>query len=740
MRNMTDMMKDTLPAEEVIDLRQYIKVINQYKIQILLLALVVTAFAAVVVMNITPTYRATSTLLIEAEQAKAVSFDDIVGLDSNRKEYYLTQFEILKSRGIAKSVIEEFNLKEHADYLPQDSILSGLKNSLKALPFLPQKKKFPLSAEEQEAAELQSLIDAFSERLSVTPKRKTQLVNISFESSDPGLAAQVSNAVGEAYINQDLNVKSAMSEKASGWLTSRLSDLELALEVSETKLQEYREKENLVDIKGVVGLISAEMEQTSEQLVVARNDLNKLQSVVRVIDEYGRNNMEMLASIPEITSHSVIQDVRQTLIAAELKVSELRDVYGPKHPKMVSARAELKTVERSLTARISNLIKGIDKEVSTGKKNIVALERALKGIRADYQKLTRKENQYRQLSREVETNRHLYDTFLSRSKETEVTSDFNSVVARFTDKAFRPDAPVKPKKTLIVLLAFVVTLGLGVVAAFVVDALNDTLRSSSDVEDKLAQRMLGLLPQVDVKKNQDLSAHYFFEDSERNKFSEAMRTVRTSFVLTQLDKDSKVIEVTSSVPSEGKSTTALNLAFSLGQIKKTILIDADMRKPSICKRLEIPSYHPGLANLIAGTDKFNDCIYTDELSGISIMPCGQVPTNPLELLSSKRFAKILHVLKQNYDYVIVDTPPVSAVSDSLIIAPQTDAVIYVVKSDETRIGVVQSGIARLLAANAKVAGVVLNKVDTKLMMSGDYHYGYYGSDDGVEGVATEGRA
>lgn len=325
-------------AEEVIDLRQYFTIINKYKWRIVLLALAVSLFAAVVSLNITPTYRATATLLIEADQAKAVSFEEIYGLDSNRKEYYLTQFEILKSRKIAQAVVLKINLKQHQDFIAKPSFIAELKDSI---PFIPKKKTEPLSPEEQAEYELHKLVDAFSERLSISPVRKTQLVKITYESSDAKMAAIVANTVGEVYIEQHMNAKMGLTQKAAGWLTTRLSDLRVRLDESEGKLQAYRERENLVDVEGVLGLVSKELEQTSQQLVVARNEMNKLQSIVRVINEYGRNNIDMLESISEITSHKVIQDVKKALIEVELKVSELSQVYGHKHPKMIAAQAEL---------------------------------------------------------------------------------------------------------------------------------------------------------------------------------------------------------------------------------------------------------------------------------------------------------------------------------------------------------------------------------------------------------------
>lgn len=708
-------------SEEVIDLRQYIKVINKYKWRIILLALTVASLAAVVSLNITPTYRATATLLIEADQAKAVSFEEIYGLDSNRKEYYLTQFEILKSRKIAQAVVQKLNLKDHKDFEAKSSFISEIKN---AIPFIPKKKTEPLSPEEQAAFELHQLVDAFSKRLSISPVRKTQLVKITYESSDAKMAALVANTVGEVYIEQHMNAKMGLTQKAAGWLTTRLSDLRIRLDDSESKLQQYRERENLVDVEGVLGLVSKELEQTSNQLVVARNDMNKLQSIVRVINEYGRDDLDRLESISEITSHKVIQDVKKSLGIIEQKVSELSQVYGHKHPKMIAANAELATVKQNLSTQVQRLVSGVEKELNSNQRNVAALEADLVRIKAQYQQLTAKEYEYRKLSREVDTNRKIYDTFFSRSKETEVTSDFNAAVARFTDRAFRPSKPAKPNKPLIVILAFVASLGLGVVVAFVVEALNDTFKSASDIENKLAMRMLGLLPLVPLGKKNTLDMHHFYQDGGRS-FAESVRTLRTSFVLTQLEKDTKLVAVTSSLPSEGKTTTATNLAFALGQLDKTILVDADMRKPSLCKRFGIEPYHPGLSNFIAGTAPLEDCIYHDEVSGISVMPCGFLPPNPLELLASKRFNEALDQLKQSFDRVVIDTAPLQAVSDSLVIAQQVDTVVYVVKSDDTRIGIVQSCLGRLVESNAHIAGVVLNQVDTKKMDNNDYYHGYY---------------
>ena len=468
--------------------------------------------------------------------------------------------------------------------------------------------------------------------------------------------------------------------------------------------------------------MTQELEQMSQQLVDARAARNNLKSINRVIKEYGNNNIEFLGSMPEITSHKVVQDVKRELVLVERKVSDLGEVYG-NNPKMISAKAELATVKANLNKQIKGLVTGIEKELNRTTRTVNTLEADLKKIRDDYQYITRKETQYNQLKREVETNRNIFNTFLSRSKETEVTSDFTSAAARFTDRAYTPKYPSKPNKKLIVIITFIASFAFAVVMSFIFDALNDTVKTKNDVESKLAQRMLGLLPKVKISRKNPFPIYAYLEDEYR-RFAESVRTFRTSLLLTQLDRNHQIIAVTSSVPGEGKTTTSANLALSLAQMGSVLLIDADLRKPSLAKRFDIPVFHPGLSNLITGTEQFSECVHLDERSGVAIMPSGQIPSNPLELLSSARFDELLKVLKTKYDHIIIDTPPTQAVSDALVIAQSVDSVVYVVRADVTRVKPIKAGLERLFEVKAHVAGVILNQVDMSKTKD-EHSYGYY---------------
>ncbi len=706
-------------TEEVIDLRKYFSVINRSKRDILLLAVLVAILSAFVVLNMKQVFSAKATLLIEAQQAKAVKIEEVYGMNSAQQEYYLTQFEILKSRTIAETVISRLNLAEHPDYQPKPSLRQQVSSWL---PFLASADAVEKSPEQRALERQESLLRKFVESLTVEPVRKTQLVNIYFESHDPKLAAAVANAIGEAYIDSQLEAKMGITQKANTWLGGRLGELRQRLDDSEKAMQEFRLREGLIDVAGVRGLGSQELERLGVELTAARSKKAQVDSFIRVISQYGKNNVDQLESLPEITAHPSIQNVKKEVISAERKVSELSKIYGAKHPKLLAVKSELATVQENLRDQIRKLIAGIENESVTEAQNLASLEAEMARAKGQYQDVSGKEAEYQRLQREVETNRQLFDTFMSRQKETEVAGNFDSAIARFTDRAISATEPIKPKRKLIVMLAFVAALGFGIVVAFVMESLNDTIKTTQDVEAVLQQRALGIIPKLMEKKSLAEFNRTFFSADHRP-FSESVRSIRTSLALLALDRPLQLLVVTSSVPEEGKSTVSSNLSFAFGQLESVLLIDADMRKPTIAKRFGLPAFQPGLANYLTDTESLADCIVRDEQSGIDILPAGTIPINPLELLAHPRFLAMLDELKGRYTKIIIDTPPVQAVSDALMIARLADAVVMVVKADHSRSGLIQNSLAKLVQSHAKLYGVVLNDLDVK---KAERYYGSYG--------------
>jgi len=715
--------------EKIIDLKVYWTIIMKSKWKILSFSFFTTLLVAIFVAGMTPVYRSTASLLIKADTEKTVSIDSVYSLDTSRKEYFLTQFEILKSRAVTEQVIDELDLGHHKEFLPSNEV--SVVNQVKALvkSYLPIQSQRTHSDDVFDARSAKvKLISNFQKRLTISPVRKTQLVNISFDAEDPKLAAVVANTVADIYITQEMSGQLDSTKKAAFWLKNRLDELRENLEASIAELQAYRIKENLIDIesKGVRSIASNELEVLTASYLRAKQVRFEAETIYLFVKNVAGNDIDSLMSLAEISNHPLIKDIKLAGIEAQKNVTELSFRYGPKHPKLISARAQLAGVNQQLSVQANKLVKGISKDLKGAKDNERRLEDELKKEKAKFQDVTTKEQGYLKLQREVDANRNLYDTFLTRYKETSITTDLEVQQARVIDMAEVPLLPIKPNKKLIVVIAFALSFAFAVALIFILDVLNDSFRTTKEVEEKLGMRLLGLLPLLKVKRKQSLPLHAYFDEKNKS-FAEAIRTLRTGFVLSHLDNDHKVVVVTSSIPGEGKTTTSLNIAFAMAQMEKTLLIEADMRRPSFTKLLKLPPYQAGLSNVISGTEQLKDCLIKDEKSGLDILPAGFIPPNPLELLSHARFDELLTLLKTRYDRIIIDSPPTQAVSDVLVIAKQADSAIYVVRSESTKQGVVKKGLSRLLELNVKVDGVVLNRVNIKKSNNKEYegYYDYY---------------
>ena len=341
------------------------------------------------------------------------------------------------------------------------------------------------------------------------------------------------------------------------------------------------------------------------------------------------------------------------------------------------------------------------------------------------------------LEREVASNRQMYDMFIKRAKETSVAGDLQSPIARVVDAAVVPTLPVKPKKLQIVAIALVLGLFVAVLAALLVDRLDNTLKSTQDVETRLKAPLLATLPKLGKGETRRSAAARLMLDKPNSIFAESIRSARTGVMLSAIDQTHRMLLVTSSLPGEGKTTVAINLALAHSQTQRTLLIDADMRRPAVGRGLELPPAAKGLSNLVSGSAPLAECLLQLDGSQLSIIPAGTLPPNPLELLLSERFRQTLAQLATQFDTIIIDSPPVELVSDALVISAETTGVIYVVKAHETPYQLVRKGLQRLAHAQGHLLGVALNQFD--FARAEKYHgeysgYGKYGY--GQNGYST----
>ena len=725
-------------GSDEIDLLKLWNTVWQRKWSIITLVLVVSMIAALWANSLTPIYQAETTLLIQRDTPKAVSFDQGYGYGGYDYEFLDTQFELLKSRSLAERVVRMLNLTTDPQFDPRqqppaEPPLIDIRGFLANFDFnkvVPATLPEDLEVE-QAAAEADILEEITSQVMgitSVSPVQNTQLVAIQVEMEDPRMAAVIANALATGFIEGQMEASMDMSATATTWMNSRLGELRLKLKDSEERLQAYREKENLVDVGGVGTISAAELSSTSDRMIDARRQRAEAESQYRQVQGM-QGNWERLASVPAVLGNPLIQTFKGEEARARAKVEELSRRYGPKHPSMQAAQSELNAASASLRSQVEQVVAGIERNYQLAVANQNSLQASVNANKTQIQDISRKEFKLRELQREVDANRALYDTFMNRLTETSATADLQSANARVVDKAITPGGPIAPRKSRIVLIAALLAGMLGVGLTLLLEALSNTFKGTEQIENRLNLPVLGILPLLKGKQRGEM-ARMFSSDQDKS-FSESIRTIRTGVVLSGVDHPHQILVVTSSVPGEGKSCVASNLAFALGHMEKVLLIDADLRRPTMAKNFNFPVGTPGLANLIAHTARLDECIKT--VDGIDVIGAGTVPPNPLELLSSPRFAKAIEVLKGKYERIVIDSPPTQAVSDALVLSTFADALIYVIKSDATHIPQIERGIGHLLQKNAPVKGVVLNQVDMKKAKKSGYHYGgyydYYGYND-----------
>lgn len=724
---------DDSMEDEVIDLRDYAKILRKHRWPILLTTAILTAISAYIVSGMTPIYRATSTLLIETQQTMPMNFDELIGIDTNNKEYYQTQFEVLRSRKLAKRVIEEMGLYDHPElFKANDALLEqGSSESFNSESSSQKLYSGEFGEFEAEPIERQIAVNRFLKKLTIIPVKNTKLVRISFELSDPVLAARIANKIADTYIVSYMDSRMEMGEKASSWLGERLTDLKLKLEDSQNKLLSYRENNGLINIEGSVGRLSEqEIGIVTGKLLDAEARMAQTQIMYDDVSSTKKRGSMALLGLSSIDSNEMVRRYKIAKQEAQFNLDELLNRYGSKHPKVIDAQSRLSTAQSNLESQIYNIADTIEKDYEIARQTVSALETTLSEGKQNIQQVGRSEVELLHLQREVELNQKMYDTFYTRIREVDEAENMSTTNAQIAEYAEAPLGPVKPRKALIVLLTLLLSLAGAIAAAILGESMNDTVTSTEDVEKTLKLRMLGIIPTVTkkaLKRNGNTALVPGSLEDDKESFAESIRTIRTSICLEETEDPNQIIMVTSALPGEGKSTLASHLAHSLSQVERVLLIECDLRRPSLHKAFDFEN-SIGLTQLLSGEAKFIDCIKLQAIDDLDVIPAGRIPKNPLELLGSNRFTHLIDQMKKRYDRIVIDSAPVQAVSDAFILGQFANAVLYAVKANSTPMNIAARGVKRLTEAGVKMAGAVVTQVNIKKISSygGDLDYqGYY---------------
>lgn len=702
---------------ETFDLVIYWRAITKRKWMILGLGVAAAAAVAGIVSMMTPIYSSTATLLIEQNKAKIAPTEEVYGNVSDTREHFQTQAEILKARALAAKLVEKLNLTKHPDFDPRQAKPSTTAEIRK---FVGLEAKAPVLSEDDI---YKDVVGKVIGRMNVEPVRLSQLIRISFESPDPMTASIIANAMAETYIESDIEARDQMNQRASEWLGARLSDLKRNLEESEKALQRYRDEARIIETRGLAQSgATRQIEDLMTRLVAARQQRFAAESAYNQISG-AKDRPDYL---PSVLRNPLVLTLKESETEAEKRVLDLSNRFGPEHPRMIQAAAELKQARENTRRQIDAVVASIGNDYELTRKNEKALEQALAAAKTTVQSTNRKEFQLASLERAVATNRQIYELFLNRFRETRASRDLqSSAVARIADPARPSQTPVKPKKEQLISMALVFGILMGALIALMLERLENTLKSAEDVEEKLGQPMLTMLPLLRGAEAANVGRHYL--EDPKSVFSESIRTARTGILLSANEASQMSLLVTSSVPGEGKTAIAVNLALAQSQTKRVLLIDGDLRRPSVGRVLGLDQAKPGLTNLLSGTATFAECLQRIDGSSLYAITSGPVPLNPLEMILSQRFQQLTRALAGTCDVLIIDSPPVHLVSDAVVLSRMVTGALFVVKADSTPYPLVRRCIRALEEVDARMFGVMLNQLDFKRASRyyGAYTGGYY---------------
>ena len=728
--------------EEQIDLRDYLRVLVKRRWTIISIFALVVLLVAVYTFTAVPIYQASARIVIEKENPNLVSIQEVMAVDATGSDYYQTQYKIIESRAVAREVIRRLDLQNSPEFFPEpkDDVVSNIKawvqETLAAwkdwIESLLKTAPDPAASDEEALAADFKLVDAFIARLSVEPIRNSRLVDISIEAMDPKMAAKMANELVRAYIDQNLEAKLVAAKDAVQWLGDRIQEERRKVETAEGALLTYKEKHQIItDFSSDAEKITAQkLAQLNSQVVDAESA--RVEAETRYKQAMALDDTpDMLDSIPEVLRNELVQEIKKMEVNLYNRMSELSKKYGKRHPQMLAIESELEDLQKRKVQEVKRVVNSLRNQFRLAVAKEESLKKALEKQKNESLEMNKKAVQYGVLQRQAESARQMYEMLIKRFKETSLTEEMKTGNIRIVDRAETPVKPVKPKKRLNLLLALVVGLTLGIGLAFFLEYLDNTIKLPDEVRDYLKIPYLGPVPAFAKVKNRDgIPADLVTLHSPKSTASESFRGIRTGVLFSSADKPPQVILVSSSGPGEGKTVCASNLAVAMAQSgSRVVLLDCDMRRPRLHKMFNI-SRDVGVSNVLVGSNTLSEALVVDAAPNLDVIPCGPIPPNPSEIIGSNKMKDLIEALRKDYTRIIIDSPPVTAVTDSAVLAQAADGLILVIRAGDTPRQIVQNGVSHLKALNAPILGAVLNGVNTgkDSYYYYQYYYYYYGED------------
>ena len=690
------------------ELARYLRLALKHRLLIIGAVLGALMIGLAVTLLMTPIYTATATIQIDREGARVLDKDSEVMASEalvQAEEFFQTQYGLLRSRSLAERVIDTLGLANSNGFLEQMGVAPPAESGTSA---------------ERMAARRELVLAVVQDSLAVVPVTGSRLVKVNFDSPDPELSARVANAFAENFIQASLDRRYESTSYVRDFLEERIAQTKSKLEDAERQLVAYAAQQQIINVGGGKEGGSGEESLASRNLGALNAALAAAQSARIASEERWRSaRTTPLLSLPQVLENGAVQRLNEEKARLSAEYQQKLRVYQPDYPEMRQLQARITEIDRNINEIAGSVRESIRAQYLTAVNEERALQAQVNGLKGDVLNLRDRSIQYNILQREVDTSRTLYDGLLQRYKEVGVAGGVTVNNVSVIDRAQPPPKPSKPSLLLNMMIAALLGVGIGVLSALLFEALDETLATPEDIEQKLALPVLGVVPLLD----KDVTPAAALADI-RSGFSEAYYSLRTALQFSTRNGAPASVLVTSSKPGEGKSTTAFAVALNLARVgKRVLLADGDLRNPSLHRVLELDNTQ-GFSNLLAGSGDLPSLVIDSGYKSLAFLPCGPLPPNPAELWGSDRVGEFIATATQMYDHVVIDGPPVLGFADAPLLAAAVQGTLFVVESRSTRRAQARGAIRRLSMGHGRILGVVFTKFNAKSAAYGGYDYAY----------------
>ena len=700
--------------DDIIDLRQLWSVLVRRRWTIAITTLLIVLVAGIATALMTPIYRATTVVQIELDSGNVLQYEEVQAEEtySSKNDFYQTQYELLKSRALAARVIDRLGLQYQNTEPTPKGMVATLRESLAEL-----FGAAPEAMDDEVAAIPPDLESGFLANLTIEPVRNSRLVRIHYDSTSAQQASIIVNAVASAYVDMNLERRFEASTYAKSFLDDRIKQVRADLEDSERRFQAYTQERGIVDQEDKQGILMTRLRSLNAAAVEAEAERiaaeSQYQEMLSTTDE----------SLALTLDSQIIERLKEQRAQIQQEYQQAAQLYKPGYPLMLQLQEQIDQINADIETEVVAIRDGIRARYQAKLREEIKLLESIEMTKAEILNLNSRSTDFQALKREVDTNRELYDGLLQRMKEVGVAAGIATNNIAVVDKAQTPRGRFKPNLSRNLLLALVLGLFAGGGLALLFEMLDDTIKSTADLERLVDRPILGVTPMVAEGDAAEIALMSYLEPTSG--IAEAMRSMRTGLALSSAEGAPKILHFTSTSPGEGKTTTAVNTAINFAQTgSRVLLIDADLRNPSLHKIFNKPN-DVGLSNYLTADATPAGITQATGVDNLFLASSGPVPPNPAELLHGAKLFDLVALAKERFDYVVIDGPPLLGLADALLLADVAKATLFVVAANSARRGGVEAGMKRLQQARANVLGMVLSKYDiTRANYGYGYGYGY----------------